>query len=475
MTTQVMGARGLVLSGNGGITNLRTALPGSSNPRGTPKSGGRSFDDIFAGSQAAPVKPAADSGRTEQSAAVQETGSKTDPAITDGKQPDVKEQVSGTESSKKDNAVQKADQDDAEGTSDEELEALAEKIAAMVKDLLGLSQQQFDSLMSKLGFKSGDLANTENLKELIVANSGQTDVTALLTDDGLLNQLREMTKGVDELLAPSDDRTITKEDLAELLAKAKQPAAEETVREDPKAVNAIQAQENAKTDVKDTDNGPQPEQAISVTVEKESTGQTGAETEAHTQAGEKDRHGTARAEQPAVPAVEAFINRLSNVNLNDAPIGKMQPAEFMREVVNQIVEQVKVVVKADTTSMEMQLNPEQLGKVHISVTESKNGQMTAAFTVQNEAAREAVESQIQLLRDNLDKQGLKVDAVEVTVSEFGFNQNQGQQQMEDGGKKKGPRRINLNEALGIGNELPAEEGLAADILRQSGNSVDYTA
>ena len=49
--------------------------------------------------------------------------------------------------------------------------------------------------------------------------------------------------------------------------------------------------------------------------------------------------------------------------------------------------------------------------------------MTANFTVQNEEARAALESQIISLRENLEQRNLKVDAVEVSVSDFTFSQS----------------------------------------------------
>jgi flagellar hook-length control protein FliK len=74
----------------------------------------------------------------------------------------------------------------------------------------------------------------------------------------------------------------------------------------------------------------------------------------------------------------------------------------MKEIVNQIVDKIKVVIKPEATSMEIQLNPENLGKVNLSVI-SKNGQLTAHFTTESQAAKEALESQMQTLKETLSK------------------------------------------------------------------------
>ena len=70
----------------------------------------------------------------------------------------------------------------------------------------------------------------------------------------------------------------------------------------------------------------------------------------------------------------------------------------MEDIVNQIVEQIKVQVNADTSSMEMQLNPESYGKLQLQVL-LKDGIVTARMNVENEAVRQALESQVVQLRE----------------------------------------------------------------------------
>ena len=53
-----------------------------------------------------------------------------------------------------------------------------------------------------------------------------------------------------------------------------------------------------------------------------------------------------------------------------------QRIETMRNIVEQVVEQIKVSIKPEATSMELQLNPENLGKINLSVA-SKDGQLNS--------------------------------------------------------------------------------------------------
>ena len=70
--------------------------------------------------------------------------------------------------------------------------------------------------------------------------------------------------------------------------------------------------------------------------------------------------------------------------------------ETAENITKQVVNQVKLTMKNDVTSLQMQLYPEHLGKVSIQVV-SKNGVLTAQIAAENEVAKAALESQLCLL------------------------------------------------------------------------------
>ena len=86
-----------------------------------------------------------------------------------------------------------------------------------------------------------------------------------------------------------------------------------------------------------------------------------------------------------------------------------------QDVIDQIVESARVILTEDKTSMELQLNPQNLGKIILKVTEQE-GAVTAKIMTQNAVVKEALEAQTVELRQNLEQAGVKVDAVEVTVA-----------------------------------------------------------
>ena len=148
-------------------------------------------------------------------------------------------------------------------------------------------------------------------------------------------------------------------------------------------------------------------------------------------------------------------------------------------VMNQIQDAIRVIQTQDMTEMELQLHPASLGNLRIQIA-SKEGVVTAVFTTENETVRAALESQLVTLKENFAQQGVKVEAVEVTVASHAFEQNlngdesnAGEQMPE---KKRGSRRITLSDLTvdNLEEELSDEDRIVAEMMRENGNTVDYT-
>lgn len=143
-----------------------------------------------------------------------------------------------------------------------------------------------------------------------------------------------------------------------------------------------------------------------------------------------------------------------------------------RQIIEQIVEQVKVEMNQNTSSLELQLYPEHLGKIQIQVV-SKDGVMTARIAAETETARQAIENGLSNLKDAMEQQDLKVDAIEVMVSTTGFGKSDEEQNMEQQQKSsKSGRHINLSD---IEDEDNLEDTAEMEKMRAVGSSVSYTA
>ncbi len=163
----------------------------------------------------------------------------------------------------------------------------------------------------------------------------------------------------------------------------------------------------------------------------------------------------------------------------EIPSNTYQAAQT-QEIMDQIVEYMKVNLRADVQEMELQLHPASLGTVNVQIA-SKEGMVTAHFTTQNETVRAIIETQLIQLKEQFEEQGIKVDAVEVTVA----NHQYGQQFSQDGEatqkdqKKsgKGVRRLNLDELEDEEDLETMEESdrISVEMMRQNGGTVDYMA
>ena len=167
-------------------------------------------------------------------------------------------------------------------------------------------------------------------------------------------------------------------------------------------------------------------------------------------------------------------------NIQDVFANAVQEAAQVNpvEVVRQVVDAVKVIQKESLQSIEVQLNPENLGKLHITVS-ARNGVLTAEIATQNEQVKRAVESQMSMLKENLESQGIKVDAVEITVQSHAFEggQNlQGNNSQQEKAGKEGKRHLDLSSLDELSDdELSEDEAAAKNAVMNENSSVEYTA
>lgn len=149
------------------------------------------------------------------------------------------------------------------------------------------------------------------------------------------------------------------------------------------------------------------------------------------------------------------------------------------DIMRQIMDHMRINLKPDMQTMELQLHPASLGNVQVQIG-NKAGVITAQFVTQNDAVKAALEGQLIQLEQRFEEQGIKVQAIEVTVQTNSFDQNfQGQSENQATSEQTGtkPRRIRLDASL-TEEELALlgeEEKLAVSMMEANGNTVDYMA
>jgi flagellar hook-length control protein FliK len=90
------------------------------------------------------------------------------------------------------------------------------------------------------------------------------------------------------------------------------------------------------------------------------------------------------------------------------------PLDDLREQLEPyFLNSLKVDGKEEVTKLFLQLEPEHLGKLEVTI-QSNNGQIDATLSVDNANAKKMVEDQLTTLKQNLLQQGIVVDRLEVT-------------------------------------------------------------
>lgn len=361
----------------------------------------------------------------------------------------------------------------AKGTiSKDELEGIAEEIQTAVMDTLGLTKEELELLLTQLGFTLGNFTDLESLKELVLASAGREDIMEFVTNDDLVQTLQNLVEAVDGVLEKTM-MNLSDEEWSQVLDSLDK----ELLVEDPSLPEEvlIADDEIKQQDKINQENHPSnklnQESSTHTKVEvvnlSETTNLKQTTDEASDQSNRKDQnqgdiHGT-------------FMENLNQVQVQSRVEYQADGIKIVdvSEIANQILEKIRVVIKPDQTSMEMKLNPDNLGKVNLSV-QSKAGQLTAQFVVESEVAKEAIESQLFQLRESLNQQGVKVEAIEVTVASYNFDQdtqtNQGGQSEEK--KNHKTQGITLEEAMAMTEETVEDNILAPEM---TGTNIDITA
>lgn len=170
---------------------------------------------------------------------------------------------------------------------------------------------------------------------------------------------------------------------------------------------------------------------------------------------------------------EHIKESVSNVHTTET-----SQTSFATRIFNQVMEGIKVISGEDMSSMEMQLQPENLGKLNIQVV-SKNGIITAQIITQSEAVKQAIESQMFLLKENMNNQEIAIEDVEVTVSSHAFEQGMDNGSHENSNQQQKRRKFVSEDDMQAVNaaDIKAikEEILEEAMKEQNGSTISYTA
>ena len=388
----------------------------------------------------------------------------------------------GTAVVKQDNNVAKQDKTTVVNNSDtttvnddnlkEDVAQAVSDIKNKIKETMDVSDEDIENAMEQLGIGIVDLLDPQSVTDLVIALSGNSDSLEFLTDASAVANLQDIINTVDEVTQNlTETYNIDITSVKDIVKDFENDSDEAVASEQPvnKQITDYQDdKQNEKAVTEDTKESITDVIAEKTEVKSEAVFTDEKKNDSDTHLQDKNNDGiekiTSDMTQSIQKAFSEVVDETSAVNEVD--------------IVRQVVEQIKVTTTQQFSSIEVMLNPENLGKVHVAVT-AKQGIVTAQLTAQNEQVKAALENQMTALKEQFNNQGVKVEAVEITVQSHGFeseqnlegnNSNQAQQE------KKSHRKLDLSSLEGLDeSDMTSEEIRAKDAIVNGNSSVEYSA
>lgn len=356
----------------------------------------------------------------------------------------------------------KTDNSKQDNKSDEKVNDVVQNVKDTIKEELDVSDEDIAKAMEVLGITDNDLLSVVKVTELVSALTGADSIT-LITDDDMSGKLTSVLDAVNTAQEDVADMLNTDVDDAVLVVRT----------------DAVVKKDTDETVVKNTDSSITDNQSVSETeslsdvlaakVTAQGSSKHEESTGEHT--GEQN-HNTQSYGGVADSIIQSMKDSFADIVTEDTS------CVSEADIVNQVIDQIKLSSGRELTSIEVMLNPERLGSVHVTVT-AKNGILSAQIAAQNEQVKTALENQVTALKENFQNQGIKVEAVEITVMthQFEAGQNFGQNESErKQSEQKINKKLNLSDYMDDEDEtVSAQDIRRKDSIQNGNSSVEYMA
>lgn len=375
---------------------------------------------------------------------------------------------------------------------------ISSQIVEKVTDDLDISEDELNNAMQLLGLTAMDLLNPANLSALYCEVTGNAsdpqalvlnaDFTALFNDVSQVASENDTQLDLLSQLTASDDGEILDADIV-----SSADTTEKTVDSsyDDTAASGQNINDTADEAVKVYDGGTQ-DSSYQNPDEGTSSGETGngitsdEKTQSKSLAdssfddsGERVLHHDDDAHSDN-SVLHASVSEQLNT---DTSFEMSQSQSRLRvdttDIIRQIVDSMSISNTTEESAINLQLTPESLGRMYINVSQ-KNSEISARIAVSNEAVKEALQTQMVNLKEALNNSGIRVNEVEITVASHEFERNLEQGAANDSRQQESTNSYNGSNSSdsGIDSDMMqdrAEERLVTQIMRDNGNSVDFTA
>lgn len=375
---------------------------------------------------------------------------------------------------------------------------ISSQIVEKVTDDLDISEDELNNAMQLLGLTAMDLLNPANLSALyceVTGNASDPQALVLNADfTALFNDVSEVASENDaqldllSQLTASDDGEILDADIV-----SSADTTEKTVDSsyDDTAASGQNINDTADEAVKVYDGGTQ-DSSYQNPDEGTSSGETGngitsdEKTQSKSLAdssfddsGERVLHhddGTHSDNSMLHASVSEQLNTDTSFEMSQS---QSRLRVDTTNIIRQIVDSMSISNTTEESAINLQLTPESLGRMYINVSQ-KNSEISARIAVSNEAVKEALQTQMVNLKEALNNSGIRVNEVEITVASHEFERNLEQGAANDSRQQESTNSYNGSNSSdsSIDSDMMqdrVEERLVTQIMRDNGNSVDFTA
>lgn len=364
-----------------------------------------------------------------------------------------------------------------ESTMTGSLKALTGEVKAVVCAVLDMTDEELERYLAENGMCVMDLLLQNNLADFVADVAADGDSLKLITDSNLSETFSELGDELKKLVATAaQDMDISVEELNKYIQSTDFTDVSNAESAD-EVVGTIDKTADTDELLSRRQNNPELENNGSAVEEPE----LGLEDKITVASSEDDASQSGTFQKSDESLSGQFLNTLIE-NVDNAVQAKEDFKGYSvnsENIVRQLVDAIKVNVNSSFSEMELQLQPENLGKLNLVIA-SRGGIITAQFMAENDVVKSAIENQIVMLKDNFEQQGLKVEAVEVMVQTHGFEmgknlEGRGDNSQDDDDRHRTSRILTLEEINAIigDDEAADEDVLAAEMLRASGGNVDY--
>lgn len=293
-------------------------------------------------------------------------------------------------------------------------------VMTQLSQLLGLNSEQQQTLSQLVQIAGDVISEAEGSNEKLLS----TDITGNDIEPDAVADIQKNDGGSleDDVLVQLSD--IIKERLDELSKKldGNEPEATDEIRRliEPMTAKTNSSMQNISSDTE--------EDVIETATDgaKEITDTARHGADASTAGNESSE--SSEEESFSAPMEQKLQEDVDNIQLqpvftelqnrvNVVQGAKSLPTDLSmqaKEILSQVIEKASVEITGGKSEMSFELKPESLGKISLKVV-TENGIVMAKFVAENQQVKEVLESNMHLLKDSLESQGMNVQGFSVSV------------------------------------------------------------